>query len=233
MFDFGNRYVDQGRFTADYLLPISLSPYSVIFSESHAEFQDFWNTQSFSNRTDVSFGGGYRTLLKPNVLVGVNGFYDGSGWGGPWYSSGGIGLETAAIVRNCDLADFHFNWYGLLFNKDAIPNVFRAGPSNFDFELGYSHELPWIGTDLRLKMTGYRFDAGKGVWGWNAGAELMSRDGLFTLKYDVGHDELNQTYQTFGGFLNLGFQLSNLFKGESPITLPEPIFTSPCAGKPT
>ncbi len=226
-FDFGNRKVVQGRFTTDYLLPFSLSPCSVIFGEGHAEFQDFWNIQSFSNRTDVSFGGGYRTLLKPNLLVGLNGFYDGSSWGGPWYSSGGIGLEMAAIVRNFDAADFHFNWYGLLFNKDLIQNVFRTGPSNFDFEAGYSLELPRIWTDLRLKMTGYRFDTGTGVWGWNAGAELKSRDGLFSLKYNVGHDKVNQTYQTFGGFLNLGFQLSNIFNGENPITLPEPIFRSP------
>jgi hypothetical protein len=159
--------------------------------------------------------------------VGVNGFYDGSSWGGPWYSSGGIGLEMAAIVRNCDAADFHFNWYGLLFNKDVIVNAFRSGQCNYDFELGYSHELQSIGTDLRLKMTGYRFDVGKGVWGWNAGAEIKSRDGLFVLQYYVGHDQVNRTYQTFGGFLNLGFQLSNLLNGQSPITLPEPIFRSP------
>jgi hypothetical protein len=227
LFDFGNRKVVQGRFTTDYLLPFSLSPCSVIFGEGHAEFQDFWNTQSFSNRTDVSFGGGYRTLLRPDLLVGLNGFYDGSGWGGPWYSSGGIGFETAALFKNFDAADFHFNWYGLLFNNDLIPNVFRTGPSNFDFEAGYSRELPWIWTDLRLKMTGYRFDVGSGVWGWNAGAELKSRDGMFVVKYDVGHDRVNQTYQTFGAFVNVGFKLGNLFKGESPITLPEPIFRSP------
>lgn len=227
LFDFGNRRVVQGRFTTDYLLPFSLSPCSVIFGEGHAEFEDFWNTQSFSNRTDVSFGGGYRTLLRPDLLVGLNGFYDGSGWGGPWYSSGGIGFETAALFKNFDAADFHFNWYGLLFNKDLIPNVFRTGPSNFDFEAGYSRELPWIWTDLRLKMTGYRFDVGNGVWGWNAGAELKSRDGMFVVKYDVGHDRVNQTYQTFGAFVNVGFQLGNLFKGESPITMPEPIFRSP------
>ncbi len=227
LFDFGNRNVVQGRFTTDYLQLFSLSPCSVIFGEAHAEFQDFWNVETFSNRTDVSFGGGFRTLLKHDALVGVNGFYDGSSWGGHWYSSGGMGLEMAALLGNWDAADFHFNWYGLLFNEDVIVNAFRTGPSNFDFEAGYSHELQTIGADLRLKMTGYRFDAGNGVWGWNAGAEVKARDGLFVLKYNVGHDKINKTYQTFGGFLNLGFKLSNLLDGRSPITLPEPIFKSP------
>ena len=50
---------------------------------------------------------------------------------------------------------------------------------------------------------------------------------MFVLKYDVGHDKVNQTYQTVGGFVNVGFQLENLLKGESPFTMPEPIFKSP------
>jgi len=43
----------------------------------------------------------------------------------------------------------------------------------------------------------------------------------------VGHDQVNQTYQTVGGFVNMGFQPENLLKGESPFTMPEPIFKSP------
>ncbi len=76
-------------------------------------------------------------------------------------------------------------------------------------------------------MTGYEFEIGNRVYGWNAGAELKSRDGMFVVKYDVGHDKVNQTYQTVGGFVNVGFQPENLLRGESPFTMPEPIFRSP------
>jgi hypothetical protein len=48
-----------------------------------------------------------------------------------------------------------------------------------------------------------------------------------SLKYAVGHDKVDQTYQTVGGFVNLGFRLENLLRGESPFTTPEPIFNSP------
>ena len=45
LYDFGNNRVSSGRFTADYLLPFSLSRDSMIFGEAHTEFQDFWKTQ--------------------------------------------------------------------------------------------------------------------------------------------------------------------------------------------
>jgi hypothetical protein len=227
LYNFGNNRVSSGRFTADYLLPISLSPDSTLFGEAHTEFQDFWKTNSFNNRVDLSFGGGYRTFVRRDTLLGVNGFYDTSRLGGTWYSSGGVGLEMAALVAGNDAVDLNFNWYGQIFNSSVIRNAFRYGPSNFDFQAGYSHELWNGGPDLRLKAAGYKFDIGNSVYGWNAGAELKSRDGMFVLRYDVGHDKVNQTYQTVGGFVNVGLQVENLLKGESPFTMPEPIFKSP------
>ena len=227
LYDFGNSRVSSGRFTADYLLPLRLSPNSMIFGEAHTEFQDFWKTTSFNNRVDMSFGGGYRTFLKRDTLLGVNGFYDTSRLGGTWYSSGSVGLEMAALIGDSDAIDLNFNWYGQIFNSNVISNAFRYGPSNFDVEAGYSHELWNGGPDFRVKMTGYKFDIGSSVYGWNTGAELKSRDGMFVLKYDVGHDQVNRTYQTVGGFVNMGFQLENLLKGENPFTMPEPIFRSP------
>jgi hypothetical protein len=227
LYNFGNNRVSSGRFTADYLLPISLSADSTLFGEAHTEFQDFWKTSSFNNRVDLSFGGGYRTFVRRDTLLGVNGFYDTSRLGGTWYSSGSVGLAMAALAAGNDAVDLNFNWYGQIFNSSVIRNAFRYGPSNFDFQAGYSHELWNGGPDLRLTATGYKFDIGNSVYGWNAGAELKSRDGMLVLRYDVGHDKVNQTYQTVGGFVNVGLQLENLLKGESPFTMPEPIFKSP------
>jgi hypothetical protein len=227
LYDFGNNRVSSGRFTADYLLPFSLSPDSMIFGEAHTEFQDFWKTHSFNNRVDMSFGGGYRTLLSRNTLLGVNGFYDTSRLGGTWYSSGGVGLQMAALLPGNDAIDLNFNWYGQLFNSNVIQNAFRYGPSNFDFQAGYSHELWNGGPDFRLSATGYKFDIGNSVWGWNGQAELWSRDAMFVLRYYVGQDAVNDTYQEVGGYVNIGFQLENIFRGESPFSKPEPIFNSP------
>ncbi len=241
LYDFGSNRVNQGRFTLDYLLPFRFSADSMLFGEAHAEFDSFWNTlkstftsgttttteNGFNNRVDLSFGGGFRTFPRCDTLLGVNGFYDTSRLGGTWRSSGGLGFEMASLVCGSDAIDLNFNWYGKIFNSNVIVNAFRYGPSNFDFQAGYSHELWNGGPDLRFSASGYKFDVGESVYGWNAGAELKTRDNMFVLKYAVGHDKVNETYQTVGGFVNIGFQLENLFKGESPFTGPEPIFKSP------
>jgi hypothetical protein len=236
LYDFGNNRVRGGRFTADYLLPASLSADATIFGEAHAEFENFWKTltstateSGFNNRLDMSFGGGYRKFLRRDTLLGVNAFYDTSRLGRTWYSSGSIGFEMAALTGDHDALDLNFNWYGKLFNGAVIRNAFRYGPSNFDFQLGYSRELWNGGPDLRLSATGYKFDIGNSVYGWNAGAELKSRDGTLILHYTVGHDRLDGTYHAVGGFVNVALQLENILKGESPFTMPEPIFKSPRA----
>lgn len=228
LYSFGKR-VRTGRLTLDYLLPVSLGPDSVVFGEAHTVFTDFWKTPSGSlnNRVDLSLGGGYRSMLNHKTLVGVNGFYDTSRLSGTWYSSGSLEFEIAALIAGNDAIDLNFNWYGNLLNRSVILNAFRTGPSNYDFQTGYSHELWNQGPDLRLSATGYRFDSGSPVYGVNAGAELKSRDGMFVLKYQVGNDKLNGTYQTVGAFVNVGLQLENFARGESPFTMPEPIFRSP------
>ena len=175
----------------------------------------------------MSLGGGARTILHKSTLLGMNGFYDTSRLGGTWYSSGSLGLQMAALVGGNDAIDLNFNWYGKLFNSNVLVNAFRFGPSNFDFQAGYSHELWNDGPDFRLSATGYQFDIGNKVYGWNAGAELKSRDGMFVLRYNAGNDRVNQTYQTIGGFVNVGFQPENVLKGESPFSMPQPIFKSP------
>jgi hypothetical protein len=238
---FGNN-VRTGRFTADYLLPFRLSADSVLFGEAHAEGWDFWKkpnvsittpagftitTSTANNRVDLSFGGGYRTMLGGGTLLGVNGFYDTSRLFNKWYPSGGVGLEMAANIAGDDAIDLNFNWYGNLFNRDVLVNAFRNKGNSFDVEAGYSHSLFNQALDLRLKVIGYQFDIGTTVQGWRGGADLTTRNGMFTLRYEHGRDRINGDYNTVGGFVNVGFQLENLLSGESPFTLPEPVFKSP------
>jgi Inverse autotransporter, beta-domain len=241
LYNFGNN-IRMGRFSADYVLPFSLSCDSVIFGEAHGEWENFWKTPTVSvtsvsgstvttsgssNRVDLSFGGGYRTMLGESTLLGVNGFYDASRLFNNWYSSGGIGLEMAALLGGDSALDLNVNWYGNLFTRDGLINAFRNRGGSYDVEVGYSQSLFNQAVDLRLKATGYQFDIGSAVYGWRTGADLTTRDGVFSLKYEYGHDRVNGDYNTVGGFVNIGFQLENVLNGESPFTAPEPIFNSP------
>lgn len=228
LYNFGPN-VRSDRLTLDYVRPVSVTRNSTVFGEAHSEFQDFWKIiqGGVNSRVDVSLGGGYRRMLNNKTLVGVNGFFDTTRLGGDWYSSGGVGFEMAAEIAGNDAIDLNFNWYGNLFTRSVITNAFRYGPSNFDFQAGYSHELYNGGPDLRLSATGYKFESWDGVYGFNAGAELKSRDGVLVLKYAVGHDKINQTYQTVGGFINVGFAPERILSGESPFEMPQPIFRSP------
>lgn len=241
LYYFGNN-VRTARFTADYVLPFRLSYDSVLFGEAHAEGWGFWKkpsvsvaaapgftvtTSDASNRVDLSFGGGYRTMLGANTLFGVSGFCDTSHLFNKWYSSGGVGLEFAANIAGDDAMDLNFNWYGNLFNRDVLVDAFRNKGNSFDAEAGYSHALFSRSLDLRFKLIGYQFDIGTAVQGWRGGADLTTRDGVFTVRYEYGHDRVNGSYNAVGGFVTLGLQLENLLTFDSPFTLPEPVFKSP------
>jgi hypothetical protein len=237
-----NENISTSRFTFDGLLPARTGHDGAAFGEFHGEFANFGNTlrslitfgntrisqRGFNDRIDLSFGGGYRKIFGESLLVGVNGFYDASRIGNRWYGSPGVGVEMAALGAGSDLIDLNFNYYGNLFQgRSSIINAFRNGPGNFDVEVGYSLELGAYGPDLRLKLTGYQFDVGSKVCGWNGGAEIKSRNGVFSVKAETGRDRINGTYYTVGGYANVGLQLENVLNGESPFTAPEPIFQSP------
>jgi hypothetical protein len=234
--------VSTGRFTLDYVRPFKLSCDSVIFGEAHTEWLGFWTrpiiyipsnpnftvrTSTANNRVDLSFGGGYRRMLGENFLLGVNGFYDASRLFNKWYSSGGVGLETAALLSYDAALDLNFNWYGNLFNRDVLINAFRNNEGSYDVEVGYSHGLFDQTLDLRLKAAAYQFNIGSSVYGWRGGADVTTRNGLLAFRYEHSHDRINGDYDTIGGFVNIGFQLENLLKGVGPFTAPAPVFKSP------
>ena len=169
-------------------------------------------------------------------MVGLHSFFDTTKLTGVWYSSGSMGVEMAALVPGHDAIDLLFNWYGKAFDASSLNNLGYVPPtpgedgfgnSNFDIQVGYSHELYNGGPDLRLSFTGYKFDMDSDVYGYYAGAELKSRDGMFVAKYDVGYDNTNQVYQSVAAFMNMGLQLENLVAGKSPFVMPKPVFQSP------
>src|SRR5208283_1999597 len=132
-YTFGNA-VRSGRALADYTFPIRTGIASTLFGEAHAEFQDFWRAPSVTvsappgpqvvlsptkSRVDLSFGGGYRTMLNDNFFLGVEGFYDTSRLFNKWYSGGGWGLQLAYNTSTTSAVDLKFNWYGNLFGSDG------------------------------------------------------------------------------------------------------------------
>lgn len=176
-----------GYFTLDYLLPIRLTENSIVFGAAHSEFQG--SSTNLTSRSDeqvfLSMGGGYRTVLRKTALLGFNCFYDTARFASRWVSSGGAGLEMALLITGHDSIDMQFNWYGDLAEGDLV-NQYRDGLANFDLQLGYSHQLFDGGPDLRLFGTAYEFDDDSGVFGWQAGGEIKSPDGVVSLKFETG-----------------------------------------------
>lgn len=217
-----------GYFTFDYLLPIRITNNSIVFGAAHSEIQG--SSTNLTRRADeqlfLSIGGGYRTVLSKKAVLGFNGFYDTARFADRWTSSGGAGLELAVLTGGHDALDMRINWYGDLSEGDLV-NQFRDGSTNFDLQLGYSHQLFDGGPDLRLFCTAYKFDDGSGVYGWQAGAELKSANGVVSLKGETAYDPVNGSYQSAGAFLNIGFQIENVLKRKNPFVMPEPIFSSP------
>ncbi len=188
-----------GTASVDYLLPFKLGVDSTIYGEAHGELQSFSIAQpgSPNNSVDLCLGGGYRRMFGNSTMIGLHSFFDTTRMSGVWYPSGSLGFEMAAMVAGHDAIDLLFNWYGQALDASSLNNLGYVPPatgeegfgnSNFDFQVGYSHELYGGGPDLRLSVTGYKFDMDSDVYGYYAGAELKSRDGMFVVKYDVGYD---------------------------------------------
>jgi hypothetical protein len=217
-----------GYFTLDYLLPIRMTENSIVFGAAHSELQG--SSTNLTRRADeqvfLSMGGGYRTVLRGKTLLGFNCFYDTARFANRWVSSGGAGLEMALLMAGHDALDMKINWYGDLSEGDLV-NQYRDGPGNFDLQFGYSHQLFDGGPDLRLFGTVYDFDDESTVWGWQAGGELKSPNGMVSIKGETAYDPVNGGYQSVSAFINIGFQVENLAQGKNPFVMPEPIFSSP------
>jgi hypothetical protein len=223
--------------TFDYILPVKLDPDSTLVAETQGAFHNFSidAPSSLNNGLELSAGGGYRKMLGKSTIIGAYGFFDSAKLSDRWYASGSVGSQLVALVGQ-DAIDVNFNWYGKALDASIFVNSlgyepasddFRFGNSNFDFQAGYSHELYNGGPDLRLSATGYQMDTGDKVYGYYAGAELKSRDGVFVLKYGAGYDNANLGYQSVVAQVNTGFRLEKLLAAESPFENPEPLFRSP------
>lgn len=227
--------ISTGSLWADYLVPISTAPGSLLFTESHLEYMGYWKSPTngspglvdSTNRLDLSFGGGYRKRLAWDAMVGVNAFIDRSRIFRNWYGSWGVGVEATGVTMwDCAL-DFHINMYGLQFNRRAFTNAMRNKGTSFDVQAGFARPFFNQAVDVKLKFAGYQFDTGNKNYGYRIGTEITSRSGLFTFTYQYGNDAINEGYHEFGGFINVALNLENVLSGTNVISAPPPVFASP------
>mgnify|MGYP000855227103 FL=1 len=227
-----------GAASVDYLLPFKIGADTTVYGEAHGEFQSISISQpgSPNNSTELAFGGGYRRMLGQHTMVGIHSFFNTAKLYDAWYPSASAGVEFASMISGHDAIDLIFNWYGKALDASIFSGTpayattaadTSFGNANFDFQVGFSHELYNGGPDLRISATGYKLECGSNVYGYYAGAELKSRDGVYVVKYDVGYDNAFDVYQSVAAFVNMGFQLENLLDGKSPFVKPKPIFQSP------
>jgi hypothetical protein len=252
--DFGfnitfNNSLTTGSYFYDFLLPFQRSRRECFFLEAHGEHLGYWRNKSeimnqstlpffavpdevtntsvidsSPNRYDFSFGGGYRKLFDASTLVGFNSFFDSTRIFNEWRSSWGWGVEFCALFPYDSAIDFHFNQYGNVFRGSPFLDAFRAEGTSIDFGGGYSLALFDERLDLRLGVDGYRFVFGNEEWGWRGSADLTTRNGMFTLRYEHGHDRIDNSYDSIGAYVNCAFDSQNLLSAGNPFTSPEPVF---------
>ncbi len=246
------RNLSQTWWSADYVLPISITTADMVFAEAHANsansastgnfpfLNNFWKQgpAGLQNRIDLSLGLGYRKFLNENVLVGAYGFFDTTRLSGSWKSAGSIGFQAAMNGPGDSAVDLSFNYYsdsyigydsrGSVFPTFNMFGAIAEGRGNYDFEAGASQPLFNRSYDLRVKMAGYQYDMGNSkIYGLRSGADITTADGVFKVSAEYGNDKLVGQYGQIGAYINIGFQAENIFKGENPFTKPEPIFRSP------
>ncbi len=246
------RNLRQSWWSADYTLPITLTTADMVFGEAHVNsanssstggfpfLNNFWQQGSagIQNRIDLSLGLGYRKFIGSDYFVGAYGFYDSTRLSGSWRSAGSLGIQAAMNGPGDSTIDLTVNYYsdsyvgydsrGSVFPTFNLFGAIAEGRGNYDFEVGASQPLFNRSYDLRFKLAGYQYDMGNSrIYGLRSGADVTTADGVLKISADYGNDKLTGQYGQIGAYVNIGFQVENLLKGESPFTRPEPIFRSP------
>ncbi|MFH0958122.1 MAG: inverse autotransporter beta domain-containing protein [Pseudomonadota bacterium] len=218
LYSFGKDY-SLGRFVGDLFVPWRLKWSDTFFGQAHIEFQDFWQIPDSApqHRVDLSFGGGYRKLIGPKIMVGFNAFYDSTRILGDWWSAAGVGAEMAAILANRDVLDLSYNYYGNLFRGPTyVDGEIIKGPPNMDLEAGYTTSLFERTPDLRFKINAYNYDTRQSSYGLRGGVDIMPWNGSVIMRYEIGRDQLYGSYQTVGGFINIPLNLEKIGWWDTP-----------------
>jgi hypothetical protein len=223
---------DWNKLLVEYVRPVRLNADTTVYGEIHGSFHNLFKSWSFYDRVDLSAGGGFRTRLGNDTVIGAHGFYDANRIGDSWQSSVSAGGIMAVMLPGNDAIDLTVNWYGGLATGSFTSGWGTWGNGTLEGTITYYHELWDEGPDLRLNFVGYdvgesRAPAGIRDRGLGSGMEIASRDGMFRGSYMYETDSVLGDIHTVAVNFNVGFRLESLLALESPFEKPTPIFSSP------
>lgn len=221
--------VNAGALVTDFVVRLKLGASDTLFAQSSSEWKKFHSTlESNQNRAlDASIGVGYRRLVRKDLMMGLNAFYDRRRYNGTWRPSTGAGFEVASTLAGSSVIDISVNYYGDIFTGGStITELFREGTQSIGIEVGYTQPLADLACAVRLKARLYRLEDDSGAHGWAGGADWANCDGSLVFMYEYGEDKIHNGYHTVQGSLNLLFEPERLLSLESPFAVPR----SPFAG---
>lgn len=227
------KWDDWSKFVVEYVRPVRFGGTTIRW-EAHGIFHNVLDSSPFSNRgrLDLAIGGGIRTRLSNNTLVGAHGFFDATFLRGKWHSDVSVGGHMVAFLMGDDAIDLAINWYGSASTDIDLGPPAGFGLGTLDARLAYYHELWEGGPDLRLTIFGYTVDPthlhilSRGE-GYGARVALASRDGMFRASYQYERETYHEDIHTVGLNFRTGFSIEKLLAFESPVENPTPIFSSP------
>lgn len=225
-YTFGDK-VNEGSVVTDFVVRFKPGQFDAFFAQSRGEWRQLNST--FESNTDkalqASIGVGYRRLVRRDLLVGVNTFYDGVRFNRSWRPSAGAGLEVASTIAGSSVIDLSLNYYGDLFaGGSSLTEFFKEGTPSIGAELGYTQPLADLACAVRLKIKGYRLEDDSGVNGWATGVDWTNCDNSLVFMYEYGNDETHGNYHSIRGTLNLLFEPERILKLESPFAIPNSDF---------
>jgi len=208
----------------DYFAPIKQDKGSLTFINYKSVFGD-------KGDKEYNIGIGYRQLLSgEDAIYGGNFFYDARySPNNVYHHQLGFGLE--ALIEDFD---FRTNFYFPVSDKELISETtkpvftstkvvnrttqtYEEPLRGFDYEMGYL--LPVISDviETRIYAGGYHYnsDLGDDVDGFRGRLEV-SPSPMLTAQFELKYDDTIDTDYFAGGYINLPFEIGELFRGKNP-----------------
>jgi hypothetical protein len=225
-YTFGDE-INEGAVVTDFVVRLKLGAGDSVFAQSRSEWKRFHSTleRNEDKTLESSIGMGYRRLVRRDLMVGANAFYDRARADGSWRSSSGAGVEVASVIAGSSVIDISVNYYGDLFTGgSSLTEFFRDGASSVGLEVGYTQPLADLACALRLKLRTYRIQSDSGANGFATGVDWTNCDGSLLFMYEYGNDKIHGDYQTVRGSVNLLFEPERILSLESPFAVPDSTF---------
>jgi len=165
----------------DVVIPLDQDGQSLLFADLRGRFDD-------SNNTEGNFGLGYRSIVDPFWIVGVNGFYDliHTDQGGS-FQQVGVGIEAMSV-----LLEARANGYVPLDDSELLPGPLTAEAIGNSIFLVGNEQRAYYGADAEVGLLLYDgYDGQTELRGFIGGYWFdTNKDGFPTIAGPKGRLEL-------------------------------------------